>query len=49
MRSTLVYKGCSESLEGADPARIHRMRFTLVYRRCNESKMIAAFTKIGCP
>ena len=32
MRSTIVHKGCGESLEGVDPSRIHRVRSTLVYR-----------------
>ena len=33
MRFTLVYKGCTESLKGVDPA----MRFTLVYKGRGES------------
>ena len=37
MRSTVVYRGCREALEGVDPSRIHRMRSTLVYRGCSES------------
>ena len=36
MRSTLLYKGWTESLRGVDPTRIHRMRSTLVYKRCGE-------------
>ena len=36
MWSTLVYKGCDESLEGLDHSRIHGMRPTLVYKGCGE-------------
>ena len=37
MRSTLVYKGCGESLEGLDHSMIHGMRSKLVYKGCGES------------
>ena len=37
LASTLVYKGCGESLKGVDPSMIHRMRCTLVYKGCSES------------
>ena len=37
MRFTLVYKGCSESVEGVVPPRIHRSPSRLVYTTCGES------------
>ena len=36
VRSTLLYKGCGESLGGVDPSRIHCMMSTLVYKVCGE-------------
>ena len=37
MQSTLIYRGCGESLEGVDPSKIHHMGSTLIYRGCGES------------
>ena len=31
MGSTIVYRGCDQSLEGVDPSRNHGMGSTLVY------------------
>ena len=37
MSSTLVYKGCGESLRGLDPSKNHHLRYILVYRGYGES------------
>ena len=37
MGSTLVYRGCGESLEDVQTTMVHRMRCTLFYKACGES------------
>ena len=37
MRTTLVHKGCGESLKGVDPSRIYGTGLTLLHRGCGES------------
>ena len=37
MGSTLVYRGCRESLQDVQTPMIHRMRCTLFYKGCGES------------